>query len=84
MSDWTTDPRMIDDYIETDESPRLCDVCGEPVGLWPERHNYHRKGCPKWHIYDKDGKEVPSVGECDCDFVAHPACCPMCHPERPT
>ena len=63
--------------------PRLCDVCGEPVGEWPKRHNYHRRGCPNWHIYDDNGREEYYVfEECDCDFVAHPKCCPQCNLEE--
>ena len=65
---------------------RLCDVCGKPVGDWPNRHEYHEPDCPNFVIFesDSDGCDIVArfdISDCDCDLVAHPECCPQCNPE---
>jgi len=59
---------------------RLCDICGEPIINWAGRHEYHDEGCPNFVNYDAYPRQYPSDEPCECDFVAHPECCPQCNP----
>lgn len=62
--------------------PRLCDVCGEPVGEWPEYHQYHEDDCPNFIVFDNEDERNRPTADCACDLVAHPKCCPQCNPEQ--
>jgi hypothetical protein len=59
---------------------RKCDICGLPVGEWPDRHEFHNPGCPKFVRIEDRTTGVPAC-DCTCDLVAHLHCCPQCRPQ---
>ena len=53
---------------------KLCDICGEPILDYEDRHQPHEPGCP-------NTSEVHTV-DCTCDLNTHPWCCPECNPKE--
>jgi hypothetical protein len=50
-----------------------CDVCGKVIDEDDEIHFYHDEDCPYL-------ANLCDTIDCECDLVAHSACCPMCNP----
>jgi len=61
---------------------RKCSICNKPFtndAEWERRHSYHADDCPNHQLelneiyYNWEMEE-----KCDCDFLAHADCCPIC------
>jgi len=84
----TTNPRDISLFIHEmqrgrlrkwDESNLLCHICGQPFtkGEWENRHDLHEPDCPRTKTAGK--KTFMGESHCNCNLVAHAACCPDCN-----
>ncbi len=68
------EPQFEYDILEEMDVPR-CSVCGGlfDTQSWEERHDLHEPDCLRARSGD------PAV-HCDCNRIAHAACCPVCNP----
>lgn len=55
-----------------------CSACGLPFteSEWQDRHDPHEQDCSRLRTR---GKETFGEVSCDCNLVAHTACCPECN-----
>ena len=60
-----------------------CSVCGKEMTEqeFECRHTFHDDDCPNHKLEFIPWKQLEqgSYVECDCDNIAHPACCPLCN-----